>query len=68
MEIHFDKNMNVIRNFRPLIDQEGRTFAIYNPEGGPNYGLYTPRFYAGCPSDEGLKKNIVFKSHQRVYR
>ena len=50
MEMDFDKNMNIVRSFRPYINYENtnRSFIIYNPEGGPNYGLYTNNYYSAC--------------------
>jgi len=50
MELEFDKDMQTIRTFRPYINQEegSRSLIIYNPEGGPNYGLYTSNPYPLC--------------------
>jgi hypothetical protein len=62
MELEFDKDMNTFRIFRPYINQEegSRSLIIYNPEGGPDYGLYTSDPYPLC-ADKGHA--CYFKSH-----
>lgn len=49
MELEFDRNMKIVRRFRPYINQEEKYLAIYNPEGGPYYGLYSNNYYTSCP-------------------
>lgn len=47
MEIQLDINKNIIRKYRPSFSEEDRLI-IYNPENGPNYGLYTFNNYPNC--------------------
>jgi len=54
MEIYTDKNGKILRFGRPYINQEetNRIWAIYNPNEGPFYGLYTkdPEYLMCGPS------------------
>ncbi len=52
MEFYFDQNGKILQLGRPYINEEefGRSIAIYNPEGGPHYGLYSNLYYPNCAS------------------
>jgi hypothetical protein len=48
MEMWFDKKYNLIQKNRPFVGQEetNQAFIVYNPDGGPYYGMYeNPRTF-----------------------
>lgn len=79
MELEFDKELNTVRKYRPYINQEegSRSIIIYNPEGGPFYGLYTPNPYPLCADkchacyvEQNKGKNYYNTKlfpHERIY-
>lgn len=81
MELQFDENMQTVRQFRPYINQEegARSLIIYNPEGGPYYGLYTQNPYPLCTKQGHIchyenhetrdtKEFLTIYPHLKVYR
>lgn len=76
MELEFDRQFNIIRKFRPYINQEegSRSLIVYNPEG-PFYGLYTQDPYPLCADKchacyvkQYDKDYTKLLPHVRVYR
>jgi hypothetical protein len=61
MQMYFDKNGQILRINRPYINHEetGQVFAIYNPEGGPHYGLYDVNPYPYCQVGNYFWPNTV---------
>uniref|UniRef100_A0A6C0JS68 Uncharacterized protein n=1 Tax=viral metagenome TaxID=1070528 RepID=A0A6C0JS68_9ZZZZ len=50
MEFEFDKNFKIVRKLRPYINMEetNKNIVIFNPENGPDYGLYSNKYFNSC--------------------
>lgn len=69
--MQFDRNHNIVLGEGQPYFKHIEMLRIYDPSnGGPHYGLYTPRYYPSCymKQERFVNDGIKYYPHTRVYR